>query len=114
MGKIIDYAKCLMRNKLAIIGFGGALAGFSGWAYFHSLQRDLEGLSAILALSSSALASSGGFGRETYRSYRKAKSQLRDFGCVDERLREVLEPHYCTRAGLNLALEEFENGKQAV
>jgi|WetSurMetagenome_2_1015567.scaffolds.fasta_scaffold432728_3 hypothetical protein len=113
MGEIRDYARCFIRNRASLVGAVGLAAGIVGGITCIS-NEDLRLIAPIMGcfnfFSAGALFETH-FGLDTYRVYRKAKSQLRDFGSVSKPLKDDSFMFYCNRVGLELALEEYKNGK---
>lgn len=100
-----DYIRCAASNRYVALGYLGVAASL--WLYNISYMKNTEFpfVDDIFGASSFSLIVTMA-GIPTFRSYRKARQQLKDTGALSEEFVDWVTSFPCCAIGANLALKD--------
>ncbi|MEK6760667.1 MAG: hypothetical protein AABX93_01965 [Nanoarchaeota archaeon] len=105
MKNLIDYAKCVKENKLALVGYL-SMFGFAGTMF---LEKDMLYQVFYAGLWANPIGYGMIFsqaGIPTFEAYKRTKRHIKKHGEVDERFTKIMEEAYCLEKGYKLAVKE--------
>ena len=104
---VADYLKCVYANKAT---FTGCVSLAISLALDLSITPEESPYLTAIDETASALASYllgiTWFGLDTFRTYRKSKEYIQQFGKIKESYNELKKEWYCSRVGIKLAAKE--------
>ena len=97
-----EYLRCLVANRFA----GSSMVGLASCVTTAMATDTLQTFSLVGTACTLVIATSTGFGKQTYDSYKTMQKHTGRHQDIEPRFQEKLSDLYCDQAGYRLAAKE--------